>query len=683
MVPQYAPGMLIPFIYENLPLDEAKSLIPKLDTYYLIKTTKTCALPMNFTGRAMGNIIFINGIAKVRTLYEKRLLLMRGCVDETPDWMISLLKARDLKRILVIRNAAFGDVTILTPAFNALRTRYPHATIHFYGREDSRDIMLFNHLVDAIIDIRTTEIGQLLSMYDEVYDLVHSIECNPAADHRAAVDVAHDLLMLDPPNGVKNTYTIAKQELEEAQRALFSLNIDLSKNNLIIFQYEGTALARTLSPLTVFKIANALANKGFQILLWSHRMDFFGYQFYRCTETNGLSAQPTNVNTNKEQIIKLKNKHGNETDHELLILHPAIKHVLQKPDGTQMTYSNRRSKFAMCYYARHIISVDSFISHLADALEKSSTILFTNYHPYTRTKYYKNCDVVTADFDNDLLCGPCNGLLNDCPFNKNSIPFCSLKIKAEDVIDKVLARVSGVIPLYEPLRDNPSIPEDYCDTKHVCKACGSDHTHLITVKGTIPFHRCLDCYSIFASKPPKTYDSKHLKVPFYSAIRNIENPLDFMNLAVAASKEQKWNGDIRDIVRVSDFDRTGKYCFDAFANFKEYLLDSTEMLPKISFMIGVFPEFESPADALDYLDKRTDVGHKILIVMYNAENWDHSNTWNPIMQPIAGINQVIYSQESIVRLFAKDTGAFAKRYKIIGAVDVTKDIVMYCLERVS
>lgn len=681
MVPQYAPGMLIPFIYENLPLDEAKALVPKLDTYYLIKTTKTCALPVGFTGRAMGNIIFINGVAKVKTLYEKRLLLMRGCVDDTPEWMIKQLKARDLKRILVIRNAAFGDVTILTPAFNALRERYPQALIHFYGREDSRDIMLFNNLVDAIIDIRTTEIGHLLPMYDEVYDLVHSIECNAAADHRAAIDVAHDLLMLDQPKGVKNSYVIAKQELDEAQRALFTLGIDPSRNNLIVFQYEGTALARSLSPLTVFKVANALANKGLQVLLWSHRMDFFGYQFYRCTETNGLSAQP--ITGNKEQIIKLKNKLGNETDHELLALHPAVKHVLQKPDGSQMTYGNRRSKFAICYFARHIVSVDSFISHLADALEKSSTVVFTNYHPYTRTKYYKNCDVVTADFENDLLCGPCNGLLNDCPFNKNSLPFCSLKVKAEDIIDKVMMRLHGVLPLHEDLRDNPPVPENYCSVKHVCKVCKSDHTHLITVKGTIPFHRCLDCYSIFASQPPKTRDVKHLKVPFYSVIRNIENQLDFMNLVTMAAKEKKLDFEVADIVRVSDLERTGKYAFEPFKNFTEYLMDNKELLPKLSLMIGMFSEFETPEEAMQFLDARTEVGHKIVTTMYNAEHWDHSNTWSPTMQPIAGINQVIYSQEGIVRMFAKDTGTHASRYKIIGAIDVTKDIMMYCFERVS
>ncbi len=156
-----------------------------------------------------------------------------------------------------------------------------------------------------------------------------------------------------------------------------------------------------------------------------------------------------------------------------------------------------------------------------------------------------------------------------------------------------------------------------------------------------------------------------------------------MNLVTMAAKEKKLDFEVADIVRVSDLERTGKYAFEPLKNFTEYLIDSKELLPKLSLMIGMFSEFETPEEAMQFLDARTEIGHKIVTTMYNAEHWDHSNTWSPTMQPIAGINQVIYSQEGIVRMFAKDTGTHASRYKIIGAIDVTKDIVMYCLERVS
>lgn len=672
MIQQYVGGNLVPFLYTSMTYQEALESSPQLDTYYLIKAVQTSALPEAFTGRVMGDIIFINGYAKVRTLYDKRLLLMRGCIDVTPEWMLTLLKNRTLDRILIIRNAAFGDVTILTPAFQAMRDKYPEATIHFYGREDSRDVMMFNPYVDAIIDVRTTEIGQIKHMYDEIFDLVHSIECNPSADFKAALDVAHDLLLLDPPSKARNTYRITSQEKEDAGRSLYELGIAPNDPNIIIFQYEGTALARSLSPILVFQVSNYLAEQGYTVLLWSHKPDILGYGFYVCNETNRMCSIPK-VEP-KDGKILLKNREGKETEHTEVSWAAGVKMVLKKNDGTAMTYKNRRSKFAICSYAKHIISVDSFISHLADALSVTSTIIFTNYHPYTRTKYYELADVVHVDYDKELPCGPCNGLLNDCPFNRGSLPPCSTKIKSKDVIEKVMMRLHGLNNLYEEYRDEGVLPDNYEQEECSCSVCKSKNTRLITVKGRIPFHKCLDCSSIFANRKPANKDQQFIHESYFQ-----HRDLSIVDLAKRLTGDQN----IEMISDIVEFEDPKGYAFKDLKEVSRYDMNKNEKLERVSMFLDTFSSFSTPEEAIEFLDTRTELGHKILVTITQAETWDHSNTWFPMLTSIAGLNQVIYSFASMVKLFNKDSGKYADRYRIIKAMEITPQKTMYCLERIG
>lgn len=679
MIPQYTPGLIIPFIYEEMTLEEVERVAPKLEAFYLIQAIKGSALPESFTGRAMGDIYFKNGLAKVPTLYDKRMLLMRGCIDRTTSEMYDLLSKRNLKRILVIRNAAFGDVTMITPALIALREKYPDAIIHFYGRDDSRDVILFNHYVDAIIDVRTTEIGALKYMYDEVFDMVHTIECNPTADYKTALDVAHQYLLLDKPKGVSNFYQFNENEIKLALGYMNEIGLRQDKK-IIFFQYEGTALARSLNPITTFKVANYLAEQGYQVLLWSHRPDFGNYSFFLCEETKKITAQSIEDKTS-EQLL-LRNVDGKETMHSRLRLHPDVKFILRDKEGKNMMFANRRAKFAITYFISHFLTVDSFFSHLADALDKTSTIIFTNYHPYTRTKYYSKSNVVHLDYKNELPCGPCNGLINDCSlFGENQIPPCSNNIKAEKIIEAVLSRMNGENKAFEEMRDTPSIPEDYEEHKHRCKVCDSEDTDLITVKANVPYLRCYSCYSIFADEKKYSDQVKFLRNPYYLMNRNMENP-DFLAQSILKYEENK-EIKITDVIKIEDEERLGGNSpfYKNSNKFKKYSFDSEEKFGKLTMMIDIPMEFSSHQELVSYIDKRTEQGDKIFLLMPIANKWDFSNKWKPIFQPIAGINQIIYSEEAMIKLFAEKRGIYSDTFKIIAVNEINGDATMYCLEK--
>lgn len=644
-VVEHNPGGAVPMILNELPLTEARKRQDALTTWYRVRATRTSPIDASFTGVAMGTAVFVNGVAKVRTLYEARLLYMRGCIDDTPQWMIDLHKARQLNKILVIRNAAFGDVEIITPAIIALRQKYPNATLHFYGREDTRDVIKMAPFIDGIVDCRTTEVGALLGAYDEIFDLVHSIECNPTADYESARKLCADYLGVENPTDTKNAFYLTPQELSQAGQFLAKCGVR-NVDKLIIFQYEGTALARSLTPVTTLLAAHRLAEAGYEVLLWSHKNDFLRYRLMR----NKSGHHCTTPDAGGPSPIMIKNQKGIEEEYTEVPRHPRILHCHPADQGVP-----RRILFGAMHYCQHVIAVDSFFSHLADALNKTCTIIFTNYHPYTRTENYDLADVIHVPPEK-LPCGPCNGLLNDCPLTPKGIPLCSSKITPEQITEAVLQRLEVGNPLFQEYRDTPSTHalHDHFHkpkTEVCCKTCGSKDMRLATVKRGVRTYECGECLSLSTIEEAPAHTKKALGYERYRPVRN--EPAEKIGtllqkaLPQAILRDQK---PVYDLVSVPDTERLGKpsalnQCGITQIG-EEAAINTTLCKDGVVLWIDGWLEKE-PAEAMKSIGRLLEKNEAVALVYSHAELWDRSNHWKYLLQPVAGIVRWVPSLQGL------------------------------------
>ena len=107
-----------------------------------------------------------------------------------------------VRRLLVIRHRAGGDLLLATPALHALRRGFPGASIEVLTSRPFRELLLGNPDVDAVLSFDRRSIRSQAALYARLlrggYDVVLDLVSNPrsavlAALTRAAVRVGYDL----------------------------------------------------------------------------------------------------------------------------------------------------------------------------------------------------------------------------------------------------------------------------------------------------------------------------------------------------------------------------------------------------------------------------------------------------------------------------------------------------------
>ena len=107
-----------------------------------------------------------------------------------------------VRRVLVIRHRAGGDLLLTTPALRALRIGLPRAEIHVLTARGTGDLLLGNPDVDRVWEIDRRSLRSQAAVYARLlrggYDLVLDLVSNPrsalmAAMTRARVRMGYDL----------------------------------------------------------------------------------------------------------------------------------------------------------------------------------------------------------------------------------------------------------------------------------------------------------------------------------------------------------------------------------------------------------------------------------------------------------------------------------------------------------
>jgi ADP-heptose:LPS heptosyltransferase len=92
-----------------------------------------------------------------------------------------VFKREEIKKILVIKLRAIGDVLLSTPVLKNLRHNFKDAEIDFLTEPPSREIIEGNPFVDNLIifDRRDKSLSSFLNLRRKKYDLVIDLFCNP------------------------------------------------------------------------------------------------------------------------------------------------------------------------------------------------------------------------------------------------------------------------------------------------------------------------------------------------------------------------------------------------------------------------------------------------------------------------------------------------------------------------
>lgn len=94
---------------------------------------------------------------------------------------MTVFKREEIKKILVIKLRAIGDVLLSTPVLKNLRHNFKDAEIDFLTEPPSREIIEGNPFVDDLIifDRRDKSLSSFLNLRRKKYDLVIDLFCNP------------------------------------------------------------------------------------------------------------------------------------------------------------------------------------------------------------------------------------------------------------------------------------------------------------------------------------------------------------------------------------------------------------------------------------------------------------------------------------------------------------------------
>lgn len=396
---------------------------------------------------------FTDNYALVKHHFCWRFFMKRGFQDVTPPAMAK--EESPLERVMVLRWGATGDLLMLTPALKALKEQHPKLWITLMARPGTRDILFYNPHINQFTSCLFHEVPFHIDLYDQVWDLTHSIEENPLAEIENAYDIAFDWLQLDRETvareDMKPEVYLTQLELERGKEILASLGI-FRGDSLVAIHSEASSDLRTWPQGHLEEFVCNLKDEGYKILLL------------------GLSPELETL-CDGERVISLIKKYSIRE----------VVTILKQPQ------------------IRLLVATDSSFAHIGAALGIPMLLLYGPFDPYTRAKYFQNCSVIFKSF----RCAPCHVHGEQCKFGSPAP--CMENIKPEDVFSAALA----ILEEGESGLDFVFKAEDlkkFEVKEKACPICGSEDSHLRKRYGNFAHLQCEDCGHIFTDKVPQKVD---------------------------------------------------------------------------------------------------------------------------------------------------------------------------------
>jgi len=608
--------------------------------------------PLDFTGHYLG-VDFKDGIGETKCHLYYNALRFRYCKDISPPEMVEARSKRDLKKILVVRTGAYGDLMMVTPAIRGLREKYPDAEIDFVGRYPNIEILYQNPDLNRVLnDVRVTDIGLLCPNYDEVFDLSHSIELNPESDWVNAQELSCKWLQVEPKS-YEPVIGVTEQEMALARDMLHRNGVDLAKyrGSIIMMHIESTAPLRRMPDVVALTTAQHYAELGYKVIFNGVNTELSRVKLAKlpcCGRTN------TVIMDSNFQNIQYPCKFCNKTVvPQITKLHSNI-HFLQHEGHETLV----RPKFFTVAYADVFVGVDSSFSHIAAAFGRPSVLLYGPFDASLRAKHWPHALCIQPQ----PACGPCHQLAPWCVRYQNGIPPCTNEITPQQLVDAIDAHLglNG-----KKFTGNNSmqfaLPEGELDVTRDCPACGHTHSEPVVRKKNVIYRKCDQCRSLFTNREVLSPSTGSV----YQA--------DFLSLS-ASFVHGVWASKVLDMLKKNNIDqpRVAEYrplnsAFkDEFGklNTGEYVSLEDVAPDSLDIVVGIrsLERAPNPREALADIKNKLKPGGFLMLYGPAADAWNRNNAWAHLNTPVAGDNKTIFSSEGIQKI-TKEAGFQGIEYK--------------------
>jgi ADP-heptose:LPS heptosyltransferase len=287
------------------------------------------------------------------------------------------LRALDSRQesIVVMRDVGLGDVLMLWPSVRGLKQKFPGLRITY--AVDSRYVDLFRgwaeDYVEAVVPIVSLQ-GHFKAIdlrgYSERAD-------DRKTEHR--LDVFAKYLQVHPLADRSIRVRLQPPEIEQAETVLRTGGWD-GRQPLAMVAWRGSTWHRSLPPEILQQVLVALRDERFAVVVVDE-------------EPQGMAVDGVMNLTGKTSVRQLA---------------------------------------AILSHASVVVSPDTGVYHLAQAVGRPTVVIFSTVEPDKRVRYYERCEVI---WHKEVPCAPC--------WDTGCLPIpCLMRVTASEV----LAAVRRLVP---------------------------------------------------------------------------------------------------------------------------------------------------------------------------------------------------------------------------------------------
>ncbi len=628
--------------------------------------------PLETYGNLNGELFdheFTNNICTVLKQYYYVFFKRLGFEDITPDELRSI-RIKNPERIMLVHYGGVGDVLMLLPIAEAIKSEYPKCHITVSTRNNSAQLLFNNKYIDSFKIDDQQRVPHYLDQYDDVICLDTII----AGNELSSITEIHDLLEEWGGYKLKNklgTITLLKQELDQVDK-IFETKYKIKETDKIVtIQIASTSPIRNPNLLTILLFINKLLDDGYKVFVFGSDKPIENYIIKQCDKCNEkvISFVAENVKSMSRYC----------TCGNLLEFSFPEDRLINSNNLFNISSIGLRNIAAVISKSDYFIGPDSCGLHIAGIFDVPCLGIFSSFDSDLRMRYIKRKRYIQKKY----RCAPCFLHSSICRWKEelklNTVP-CLNQITEDEIYNEFIELTK------ENYKETNNFIKGLTDiTSRRCPVCNSIPEEFVGRKGEILYLQCQNCNLVFTNKKLDSlgyysdidYYNVYITDGYREAKRN--QGIELLNRFKEINSFLEIGCGLGDIVKV--FKEAGKIStgieisssnrrfheeekidiiYGDFEN-DDIKLDKYDLI----LLDNSFEHFYNPIPVMEKLKKILTDSGKICIVMPNTKYFDKmNNTWGHLNTYVSGEHCCLYGKRSLEEL-NKRTGFSIATYKDI------------------
>lgn len=457
---------------------------------WLLKAPPELSGPSGFL---FGNQV-IQGHVLLDRWYERDWFAKKGFADVTPDSLKGLYAPP--ATLLVVRHGGLGDLLMITPLLRAIKKKWPNCKVTFCGVTPFTPILNGNPNIDFYVNTEIiTDITRTFPLYDEAFELTHSIEFNATAQIKNNYLHTMELFGMqpEPEASMLPELYLEEWEREEGRKTFRGMGLNSPARFKIGLCLAASSRLRTIPAKNAIAIIDRLAKEpDVDIILYGDTLKG-GVTPYTCPKCSH-SSYAVMASGIKSMVLTCPTCSAEVPVQAVGQLWPNVHNI-----GTSLPV---RTMAATVGLLDALVTVDTGIMHIAGAWGTPQIILEAAFDGHVTAGMFLNAHVMQKTYP----CAPCFRYQHRCQrmaiTNSDDAP-CMAQFTADEVVGKVREvlnnpsrRSSGPVTFDVDYSKDDLSPRP-------CPVCGnSKDLTFQSRKGRYAFYECPACVTLFINKHP-------------------------------------------------------------------------------------------------------------------------------------------------------------------------------------